>query len=76
MKCPEGFILRKYYYCTRCGRRSLHESRMAFWGGVLTLLTFGLFAPLWLLLYLFAPHWRCRLCGETRWGWRTRFNPF
>jgi hypothetical protein len=57
-------------YCSLCGRYTLH-AKDTFSGGmgcVLTLLTAGLFLPIWLLIMLveaFKP-WRCQFCGRAR----------
>lgn len=66
----------KYLYCRRCGRRTLHRSNFFAAGLVLTIVTLGLFIPVWLLVHYFCPHWVCDICGTTRWGIRTRANPF
>jgi len=77
MALPEGaWLRRRYLYCKNCGRRLSHESRLAFWGCIISLITLGLFLPVWILLHLFAAHWACERCGHKRWGWRTRDNPF
>lgn len=61
-------IDRKSYYCHECQSKKMHE-RQRFsggWGCLLTILTGGLFIPIWLLLNfleLFSP-FRCIDCGE------------
>ena len=57
-------------YCKVCGRKTLH-ARIFFSDGIgciITLLTVGLFLPIWLLIKIleaFKP-WRCQNCGQGR----------
>lgn len=60
-------ILRKGSYCKECERKTMHE-RVVFsdlGGCLLTLLTLGLFLPIWFLYNVFQP-WRCQSCGRAR----------
>lgn len=57
-------------FCRRCSRRTLHLRRtFPVWVGVLlTLLTAGLFLPVWALVIfheLFARRHHCQVCGAT-----------
>lgn len=56
----------KSLFCEYCGKNTLHESNMAQVGCVFTFLTCGLFLPIWILLQLIAPHYRCQTCGLAR----------
>lgn len=56
-------------YCDECDRRTLHH-KQAFsggWGCLLTILTAGLFFPVWLILMVLAETkpWICQRCGEA-----------
>jgi uncharacterized protein (DUF983 family) len=57
-------------HCKVCGQRTLHEHEH-FSGGMgclLTILTAGLFLPIWVLILIieaFQP-WRCQRCGSGR----------
>lgn len=61
--------MQKSKKCRECGRRTLHakETFSDGWGCVLTLMTGGLFLPIWFLLALLAAlrPWRCQTCGST-----------
>lgn len=57
-------------HCYDCDRKTLHaKDRFSDgWGCLLTVLTAGLFLPIWLLLGIieaFKP-WRCQRCGKGR----------
>lgn len=56
--------------CRECGRRTLHEKEhFSFgWGCLLSLLTVGLFLPVWLLIGIFEAFkpYRCVNCGRGR----------
>lgn len=57
-------------HCRDCGRKTLHE-KQNFSGGMgclLTILTAGLFIPIWgfLMLRDSCQKWRCQLCGRGR----------
>ena len=66
----------KHLYCQKCGRRLPHTSKLYRVGIALSIVTLGLFIPIWILLHFFAGHWRCPKCNTRRWGVRTRTNPF
>lgn len=57
-------------FCGQCGKNTLH-SREYFgdgWGCLLTLITAGLFLPVWLVLrfiQFFAHPYRCQTCGSS-----------
>lgn len=59
-------------YCKICGRKTLH-SRPSFSntvGCVLTVITLGLFIPIWLLIGVgeaIMQKWRCQVCGQGKW---------
>ena len=58
-------------HCKNCGRKTLHEKKMLSngMGCLLTLITGGLFLPIWLLYGVivlpFRPY-RCQQCGGGR----------
>jgi len=62
--------LQRQRYCKTCQKKTLH-ARATFsggWGIFLTIITAGLFLPVWLLIALiqaFSP-WRCQVCGGGR----------
>ncbi|MDZ4685762.1 MAG: hypothetical protein SH850_11905 [Planctomycetaceae bacterium] len=56
----------KSLHCPYCGRDTLHESMLWHSGGILTLLTCGLFLPFWIIAHFFSAHYRCQTCGKTR----------
>ena len=63
-------LLQARRYCRECGKKTLHarEHFGAGWGLLLTVLTGGLFLPVWLLIAIveaFKP-WRCQVCGKGR----------
>jgi hypothetical protein len=55
-------------FCEVCGRQTLHarESFSEGMGCLLTLLTGGLFLPLWIILTVRDARqpWRCQTCGQ------------
>jgi ribosomal protein L37E len=58
-------------YCRQCGQKTLHlRDKFGFgWGCFLSLLTLGLFLPVWLGIMLFDAilnKWRCNVCGHGR----------
>ena len=57
-------------YCKACGAKTLHQREVfsTGLGCLLTILTAGLFFPIWFLIGicdLFNP-WRCQTCGKGR----------
>jgi hypothetical protein len=56
----------KSLFCTYCQKQTLHESKMMQSGCIFTILTLGLFLPIWICLHLFSTHYRCQTCGRTR----------
>lgn len=57
--------------CRSCGRKTLHARATlgTGWGCLLTVLTAGLFLPIWLLIGVWeglAVPWRCQECGQGR----------
>jgi rubredoxin len=58
-------------YCKLCGRKTLH-ARATFGDGVgciLTVLTLGLFIPIWIIIKVLealTAKWRCQVCGQGR----------
>lgn len=57
-------------HCRTCGRQTLHQKQIfgGSWGCLLTLLTAGLFLPIWLLsdlLGILKPY-RCQMCGSKK----------
>jgi ribosomal protein S14 len=58
-------------YCKLCGRKTLHV-RDTFgdgWGCFLTIITLGLFLPVWILIAIvesITSKWRCNVCGQGR----------
>ena len=62
-------VIQRRRFCRTCRRLTLHERRTFHggWGCLLSILTAGLFLPVWLLLVmlgLLVPY-RCQRCG----GW-------
>lgn len=60
-------------YCKNCQRKTLHEHRSfdSKWGCLLSLLTCGLFLPIWILMSIAGSlhAYRCQTCGRKRiWG--------
>jgi len=60
-------IILRQRFCRNCGRKTLHqkETFSLGFGCLLTILTGGLFIPIWLLvdiLGMFSP-FRCQQCG-------------
>ena len=60
----------KNRYCRQCNRKTLHAKNY-FSGGfgcLLTVLTGGLFIPIWLIAGIFdhMKAWRCQVCGTAR----------
>jgi hypothetical protein len=58
-------------WCKNCGRKTLHNRNYfgGGWGCLLTILTGGLFIPIWLLIGLiqmFTQGWHCQFCGKRR----------
>jgi hypothetical protein len=56
-------------YCTKCKARTPHESYYLIgmgWGCFMTVITFGMFIPLWLFYAHMEDSWpsRCQICGE------------
>lgn len=58
-------------HCKLCGRKTLH-ARPTFGNGfgcLLSIVTLGLFIPVWLLIGVgeaFFCKWRCQACGQAR----------
>ncbi len=58
-------------HCRLCGRKTLH-ARSSFgngWGVFLSIITAGLFIPVWLgigVLEALTQKWRCQACGQGR----------
>lgn len=55
-------------WCRTCRNYTLHarpSTGMAM-GCIATVLTAGLFLPVWLLMFLFRK-WTCQACGSSRW---------
>lgn len=62
-------IRQKSRYCPQCGRKTLHQKSYfsGGWGCLLTILTVGLFLPIWFIAGL-ADHlkgWHCQSCGKV-----------
>jgi hypothetical protein len=58
-------------YCWACQTKTLHAKNVLGlgWGLLLTLLTAGVFLPVWLLLSLFSAifiPYRCQDCGKAK----------
>jgi len=57
----------KQKWCSDCNRNTLHiRTRMSEgWGCLLTILTAGLFLPVWIIMSLFGTFsgWHCQACG-------------
>lgn len=63
-------VLQTQRKCRTCNRKTLHarQTFSAGWGVFLSLITAGLFLPVWLLIGVaeaFRP-WRCQACGGGR----------
>jgi len=56
----------KSLHCPYCGRDTLHVSVLHVGGCLLTLVTCGLFLPLWIAFHWLTPHYRCQVCGKKR----------
>jgi hypothetical protein len=58
----------KQKYCKDCKRNTLHvrQRTTEMWGCLLTLLTAGLWIPIWILISLFGTMsgYRCQVCGR------------
>jgi len=58
----------KRKYCNNCGCNTLHESERFGdgWGCLLTIVTCGMFIPIWFLLYFcqVASGYVCQCCGS------------
>jgi len=58
----------KQRYCRECQRNTLHVRHRTseMWGCLLTILTAGLWIPIWLLMSLFGAlgAYRCQTCGR------------
>ena len=57
-------------FCKTCGRNTLH-TRQTFglgWGCLLTILTGGLFIPIWIIIAVVeaSKPWRCQVCGSGK----------
>jgi hypothetical protein len=58
-------------WCELCGGYTLH-ARTYFgsgWGCLLTILSGGLFLPIWILIGIiefFTSRWRCQICGQVK----------
>ncbi len=63
-------------YCASCGKKTTHSSSLAETGWKLTLVTLGLYMPVWVLQHFFSRHWHCRICSKRRRGLRNANNPF
>lgn len=63
-------VRQKSRYCRECGRRTLHAKSYfsGGWGCLLTIVTGGLFIPIWLIAGIIdhAKAWRCQVCGKAR----------
>lgn len=62
-------IQQKSKHCRQCQRKTLH-ARERFsdgWGVLLTILTAGLFLPIWLLIGVAnsLTRYRCQTCGQA-----------
>ena len=67
---------RRIMYCSSCGKKTNHSSGLAEVAWKLTVITLGLFMPVWLLLHFFGRHWQCKTCGKRRRSLRSAQNPF
>lgn len=58
-------------FCATCDRQTLHAKEIfgMTWGCLFTILTAGLFLPLWILVDVFGAlkPYRCQSCGGKRW---------
>jgi hypothetical protein len=56
--------------CKNCGRRTLHARHVLGlgWGLLLTIITAGLFIPVWMLIGILGAFqtWKCQSCGTGR----------
>lgn len=63
-------LLQTSRHCRTCGKRTLHARKVfsAGWGILLSLLTMGLFIPVWMLIGILGAFqsWRCQACGTGR----------
>lgn len=60
----------KQFYCSECDRKTLHQKEI-FSGGMgclLTIITGGLFLPIWLLADLCGifSRYKCQQCGKSK----------
>lgn len=53
-------------YCVCCGRTTRHENLIASMGCLLTLLSCGLFLPVWFLFHFVGGAYQCQVCGTRR----------
>lgn len=67
---PQG--VSKGLYCRECRRKTIHVTYLPLMGCVLTVLSLGLFLPVWLVLLGVSRHWTCSRCGTSRSGWSIR----
>jgi ribosomal protein S14 len=62
--------IHKARYCRRCGHKTLHlRERFSNTAGcLLTVITAGLFIPIWALLMIgnLGQRWQCAACGRKR----------
>lgn len=60
-------VHQKSAYCKLCKQQTLHlrHTMGSGWGCFLTLLTGGLFAPIWFLSEL-SGRWHCQRCGAKK----------
>lgn len=60
----------KQFFCKDCDKKTLHTKEMmgGGMGCLLTIITMGLFLPIWLLLDVFSVfrRWYCQACGRPR----------
>jgi ribosomal protein L37AE/L43A len=60
----------KSYFCKLCGKKTLHARHRVseMWGCLLTILTLGLWIPIWLVMSLFGGlgAYRCQTCGRKK----------
>lgn len=64
-------IIQAQRYCRLCNMRTLHVRTTlgSGWGCLLTVLTVGLFLPVWLLIGIgeaLVTKWHCQNCGRGR----------
>lgn len=58
-------------WCRYCGQKTLHERATlnSTFGCLLSVLTLGLFIPVWLLIGVFEAltvSWKCQVCGGAK----------